>query len=56
MEIGEAVYEITDDALILGRVTELRKDGDAVAHAEAIIPKEAFIEAYNKWILEVNKL
>jgi len=50
MNIGDPIYEVTDNELILGQIIKVNGENDCTGHVTAIIPKEAFVAAYNKWI------
>lgn len=50
MKVGDPIFEVTDNEMILGLVISTNNDGSYNARATAVIPKEAFIAAYDKWI------
>lgn len=52
-EIGSAIYELQEDKLLIGRVTnvvEVQGELECVGRADVVIPKDAFVAAYNKWV------
>lgn len=52
-EIGSPIYELQEDKLLIGRVTnvvEVQGELECVGHADVVIPKEAFVAAYKKWV------
>ena len=52
-EIGSAIYELQEDKLLIGRVTnvvEIQGELECIGRADVVIPKDAFVAAYNKWV------
>ena len=50
MNVGDPIFEVTDNEMILGLVISTNNDGSYNARATAVIPKDAFVAAYDKWI------
>lgn len=50
MKVGDPIFELRDDNLLLGVVTNVVSDDVCDGKIKIIIPKDAFVAAYDKWI------
>lgn len=55
MNIGDPIYEIKGNKLLIGKITNVINETACDAKIDVIIPKDAFVDAYNEWIKGVNE-
>ena len=55
MKVGDPIFELRDDMLFLGQITNVVNDQTCDGRIKIIIPKEAFVTAYNAWIKKDKK-
>lgn len=49
--MGEYSYKVTEDKIEVTAYRATLQENAYVKDVVAVIPKEAFVEAYNKWIV-----
>lgn len=55
MNVGDPIYELRDNELLLGVVTNVVDENTCDGKIKIIIPKDAFIAAHNQWIKKGKK-
>lgn len=55
MNVGDPIFELRDDNLLLGVVTNVVDENTCDGKIKIIIPKDAFVAAYNEWIKKGKK-
>ena len=53
--VGDPIYELRDNELLLGVVTNVIDEHTCDGKIKIIIPKDAFVEAYEEWIKKGKK-